>query len=97
MSAEVKHTSMDPFEQADAEAVYRHAFEGKALDPEVARRVHEWAARVTDEIYRSHGLIDAETFQELLIDDDEELVAADERRLNSLGQQFPFAVPLTSL
>jgi hypothetical protein len=71
MSTEVKHTGADPLERADAEAVYRHAFEGEPLDPEVRRRVRERAARVTEEIYRAHGLIDDETFQKLLSDDDE--------------------------
>jgi len=70
MSTEVNQTGMDPLSQADAEAVYRHAFEGEPLDPEVARRVHERAARVTEEIYRAHGLIDDETFQKLLSDDE---------------------------
>ena len=71
MSTELKPTGMDALEQADAEAVYRHAFGGEPLDPEVGRRVHERAARVTEEIYRAHGLIDDETFQKLLSDDDE--------------------------
>ncbi len=71
MSAELKHTGVEPLERADSEAVYRHAFEGEPLDPEVARRVHERAARVTEDIYREHGLIDDETFQKLLSDDDE--------------------------
>jgi hypothetical protein len=71
MSTQLKHTGIDPVERADSDAVYRHAFEGEPLDPEVARRVHERAARVTEEIYRVHGLIDDETFQKLLSDDDE--------------------------
>ncbi len=58
-------------ELADQEAVLRHAFQGEPLDPEVRRRVHERAARITEEIYRTHGLIDDETFQKLLDDDDE--------------------------
>ena len=72
MSTELKHTGMDAIERADAEAVYRHAFEGEPLDPEVRRRVRERAARITEEIYRTHGLIDDATFQKLLIDDDDE-------------------------
>lgn len=43
MSTEAKTT--DPQEQADSEAVLRHAFRGEPLDPEVARRVHERAAK----------------------------------------------------
>jgi hypothetical protein len=71
MSAETKTTGTDPQERADFEAVLRHAFHGEPLDPEVARRVHERAARVTEEIYRVHGIIDDATFQALLRDDDE--------------------------
>ena len=71
MSAETKTPGTDPQERADFEAVLRHAFHGEPLDPEVARRVHERAARVTEEIYRIHGVIDDATFQALLRDDDE--------------------------
>ena len=71
MSAETKTTDPDPQERADEEAVLRHAFHGEPLDPEVARRVHERAARVTEEIYRLHGEIDNETINALFQDDDE--------------------------
>ena len=71
MSVETKTTGTDPQERADEEAVLRHAFHGEPLDPEVARRVHERAARVTEQIYRVHGMIDDATFQALLRDDDE--------------------------
>ena len=71
MSDETKTTGPDPQERADEEAVLRHAFHGEPLDPEVARRVHERAARVTEEIYRLHGEIDAETINALFRDDDE--------------------------
>jgi hypothetical protein len=63
--------SIDPQERADEEAVLRHAFHGEPLDPEVARRVHERAARVTEEIYRQHGEIDNETISALFRDEDE--------------------------
>ena len=71
MSGETKATGTDLQEQADEEAVLRHAFHGEPLDPEVSRRVHERAARVTEEIYRLHGEIDTETINELLRDEDE--------------------------
>jgi hypothetical protein len=71
MSTETRPAAADAQEQADAEAVLRHAFHGEPLDPEIARRVHERAARITEEIYRTHGLIDDATFQKLLGDDDE--------------------------
>ena len=70
MSAEAKTTGTDPQERADEEAVLRHAFHGEPLDPEVSRRVHERAARVTENIRRVHGEIDDATFQALIQDDD---------------------------
>jgi hypothetical protein len=71
MEPERNNTGADPQEQADFEAVLRHAFHGEPLAPEVARRVHERAARVTEEIYRLHGEIDTETINALFRDDDE--------------------------
>jgi hypothetical protein len=71
MSIETSANEVDLQEQADAEAVLRHAFEGQVLDPEIARRVHERAMRITEEIRRRHGLIDDDTFHDLLCDDDE--------------------------
>ena len=66
MSAEAKTTGTDPQERADEEAVLRHAFHGEPLDPEVAHRVHERAARVIENMRE----IDDETFQALIQDDD---------------------------
>jgi hypothetical protein len=57
---------LDLQEQADSDAVMRHAFEGAPLDPEVARRVRERARRVTEEIYRLHGEIPEETLNQAL-------------------------------
>jgi hypothetical protein len=71
MSSDAKMTGTDRQVHADAEAVLRHAFHGEPLDPEVSRRVHERAARVTAEIYRVHGEIDTETISALFRDDDE--------------------------
>ncbi len=67
MSAEPKTTGIDPQERADEKAVLRHAFHGEPLDPEVARRVHERAARVIENMRE----IDDATFQALIRDDDE--------------------------
>lgn len=55
---------------ADTAAVLRHAFERAPLDPEVARRVDERAARITEQIRRTHGVIDDQTFQTLLTDEE---------------------------
>ena len=61
----------DPFadsEHSDTEAVLKHAFAQAPLDPEIARRVDERAARITEQLRRTHGVIDDETFQMLLAD-----------------------------
>ena len=68
-----KTASTDPLagsEHSDTQAVLRHAFERAPLDPEVARRVDERAARITEQIRRTHGVIDDEMFQLLLADDE---------------------------
>ena len=57
-------------EHSDTEAVLKHAFERAPLDPEVARRVDERAARITERLRRTHGVIDDETFQTLLADEE---------------------------
>ena len=71
MSTEAKITGTSAQEEFDAVAVLRHAFHGGSLDPEVRRRVHERAARVTEQIYRLHGEIDTETISALFRDDDD--------------------------
>ncbi len=43
---------------ADEEAVIANFLSGKPLDPEVARRVHERAQKIRQEIFRKHGLVD---------------------------------------
>ena len=43
---------------ADIQAVADHLATGKPLDPEVARRVRERGARITEEIRRKYGLVD---------------------------------------
>jgi hypothetical protein len=57
---------------ADVQAVADAVAAGRPVDPEVARRVHERAAKITEEIRRTHGEIDDATFQSLLQDDDAE-------------------------
>jgi hypothetical protein len=47
-------SEMDP----DTRAIIEHAMYGKPLDPEVARRIHEKAARITEELYQKYGLLD---------------------------------------
>lgn len=72
MSTTAKTTGDDIQARADDEAVLRHAFEGVPLDPEIRRRVHERASRVTEEIYRVHGELDDDTIHNLLRGDDED-------------------------
>jgi hypothetical protein len=63
----------DPFadsEHSDTRAVLEHVFQRAPLDPEVARRVDERAARITEQIRQTRGVIDDETFQTLLADDE---------------------------
>lgn len=57
-------------ERSDTDAVLRYAFGRAPLDPEVARRVEERAARINEKVRRDHGIIDDETFQLLLADDE---------------------------
>lgn len=71
MSIETSANDVDLQEHTDAEAVLRHVFEGHALDPDVARRVHDRATRITEEIRRKHGVIDDDAFHDLLYDDEE--------------------------
>lgn len=64
-------TTPDLDEEADQEAVLRHAFLGEPLDPQVACRVQARAAQVTREVYREHGELDTEKINSLFRDDDE--------------------------
>ncbi len=65
--------NIDQQEEADSEAVFRHAFEGAPLDPDVARRVHERAQRITEEIRRVHGELDDATIDQLFEDESDDL------------------------
>jgi hypothetical protein len=62
MSTDIKNTAIEE----DFESVVRHAFNREPLDPEVARRIQERAAQVTERIRRTHGVIDDATFASLL-------------------------------
>jgi hypothetical protein len=44
--------------QADTQAILNHLTAGAPLPPEVARRVRERAAAITEEIRRRHGVLD---------------------------------------
>jgi len=62
--------SLADTEQTDTQAVLKHAFERTPLDPDIARRVDERAAKITEQVRQTHGVIDDETFQLLLADDE---------------------------
>ena len=70
-TAETEPAGIDMQVLADLDAVMKRIIDGTPVDPETSRRIEERAARITEEIYRTHGLIDDETFQKLLDDDDE--------------------------
>jgi hypothetical protein len=61
--------AVDPLQEADSQAVMRHAFHGEPLDPEVERRVRERSEKITERVYLTRGLIDDETFQSLFDDE----------------------------
>ena len=65
MSTDIKTTTIE----ADFESVVRHAFHGEPLAPDVARRVQERAARVTEQLRLTYGVIDDATFESLLEDE----------------------------
>lgn len=50
-------TIIDPVELADSQAIMEYLMHGTPLDPEVDRRVHERAARITEELRRKHGTL----------------------------------------
>jgi len=51
-------TGVPPDVLADAQAVIDSVSSGKPLDPDVARRVHERAQRIREEIFQQRGLLD---------------------------------------
>ena len=61
----------DPaLEESDSAAVFHSFVTGVPLDPAIGERVHARAARITETLLRTHGVIDDETFQRLLDDDE---------------------------
>ena len=69
MSIIEKPLATDPQQETGREAVPRPDFHGEPLDPEVARRLQERAATITEEIRRTRGVLDDETFGTLLDDE----------------------------
>ena len=57
-------------EKADEEAVIKHFLHGTPIDPEVSARVHARAQAITARLRATHGVIDEDTIQSLLNDDE---------------------------
>lgn len=49
---------LTPEEQADTRAVIEKLLTGKPLDPEVYRRIRERSARISQDVFEKHGLLD---------------------------------------
>jgi hypothetical protein len=55
--------------EEDFASVARHAFHREPLDPQVAQRVQQRAAQVTEKLRLTHGVIDDAIFDSLLEDE----------------------------
>jgi hypothetical protein len=51
-------TAVESQEQADSQAVLDHLLHKRPLDPDVYRRVHERAAKATEELRQKYGTLD---------------------------------------
>ncbi len=51
-------STIDSVEVADSKAVLEHLTQGTPLDPDVYRRVHERAAKITEELRGKYGTLD---------------------------------------
>jgi hypothetical protein len=70
-SLTARRTDLDDptLREADASAVLERLVSGVPLEPEIAERVHARAEQITEDIRRTHGLVDDGTFQSLLDDE----------------------------
>lgn len=50
--------SVDPQQLADEQAAFDHLLRGTPIDPEVASRIEERANAITEEVRRTHGMVD---------------------------------------
>jgi hypothetical protein len=57
MKTETKSTSVPEDIMADAKIVAECVATGRPIPPDVARRVHEEARKITERVYREHGLL----------------------------------------
>ena len=70
-TAETQPAGIDLQVLADLDAVMKRIIDGTPVDPETARRIEERADRITEEIYRTRGVMDDARFEALLHDDDD--------------------------
>ena len=54
----IEETAVDPDVAADAEAVIDSLETGKPLPAEIATRIRARAEKITQRVYREHGLVD---------------------------------------
>ncbi len=66
----IEATSDAGLEKADDESVVEHFLHGTPIDPEVSARVRARAQAITDRLRATHGVIDEDTIQSLLNDDE---------------------------
>jgi hypothetical protein len=62
----VEKTTFGDLMPGDVEAAEKHVIEGSPFEPELAQRIDQHTERVSDEIFRTRGLIDEATMQMLL-------------------------------
>jgi hypothetical protein len=70
-TANAEPVGVDREVQSDLAAVMKRIIDGTPVDAETSRRIEERAARITEEIRRTRGVIDDDRFQALLDDDDD--------------------------
>ena len=58
MSTVEKLPAVDPQVLADRQAAFDHAFKGTPIDPETSRRIRQRAEAITEEVRRTHGMVD---------------------------------------
>jgi hypothetical protein len=58
MSTVEKPRAVDPQVLADLEAAMDHAFKGTSMDPETSRRIRKRSEAITEEVTRTHGMVD---------------------------------------
>ena len=70
-TAETRTAAPDELLPGDLEAAERHFIEGTPFEAGLARRIRGHVKRVSEEMFRTRGMIDQETMDRLLRDDRE--------------------------